>query len=226
MVSVIFDLEGTLVSTIETKAEAIRESRQQTCNKLIELGIPAETLAGIERSTLMRNKAGEYARTHLSAVRRLRFERELNQFLLENELRWAEESTLFPDTIQVLRRFRKLGVRMGIVTNTSRQAAETMLAKHGLRDYFDVVVTRDDVARLKPEPQGIFLVVERLQDRDTFMIGDMGYDLEAAKKAGIKSIMIKRELPHNLLSTDSRADYTVRSLAETLEIVSKGDVLR
>jgi len=225
MVSVIFDLEGTLVRTVEMKEEIILEFRQQTRKKLIELGIPAENLAGIEASTLMRNKASQYASKNLSDPERLKLERELNQFLLEYELKWAKESTLFPDTIPVLKTLREQRIRMAIVTNTSRQAAEAIFAKHGLSEYFDVVITRNDVSQLKPDPQGILLALKRLQDRNTLFVGDMPVDLEAAERAGIKSILVKRgRLPH-LFSSDLSADYTVRSLSEILEIIGKDAIL-
>ena len=40
MVVVLFDLEGTLVQTIENDEEAISEFRTKTKEKLVELGIP------------------------------------------------------------------------------------------------------------------------------------------------------------------------------------------
>jgi len=219
MVCVIFDLEGTLVRSVEMKEEAILDFRQQTRKKLIELGIPAETLAGIEGSTLMRNRASQYASKNFSESEKLRLERELNRFLLGYELKWAEESVLLPETMPMLGTLKGRGIRMAIVTNTSRQAAEIMFAKHGLSEYFDVVVTRNDVAELKPNPQGILLALKRLGDRAEFLVGDTRIDLEAAKNAGIKSIVVKRGWPHTLLPPESRADYSVKSLAEIVKII-------
>ena len=221
MISVIFDLEGTLVRSVEMKDEVILEFRRQTRNRLIELGIPAETLAGIEGSTMMRNKASQYANENFSEPERLRLERELDRFLLAYELKWADESVLLPDTMPMLRTLKDRGIRMAIVTNTSRQAAEVMFAKHGLSEYFDVVVTRNDVAELKPNPQGILLALKRLGDRAEFFVGDTIIDLEAAKSAGIKSIIVKRGWPHTLLPPDFRADYSVTSLTEIVKIIGE-----
>lgn len=219
MVSVIFDLEGTLVRSVEMSEEAILEFRQQTRNKLIELGIPSETLAGIETSTLMRNRASQYAEENLSDSERLRLERKLDQFLLEYELGWAKESVLFGDAVPVLDTLKERGIRMAIVTNTSRQAAEMIFAKHELSEYFAVVITRNDVVQLKPDPQGILLALERLGDRAEFFVGDTRIDSEAARNAGIKSIIVKRGWPHTLLPPDPHADYSVDSLAEITKII-------
>jgi len=221
MVSIIFDLEGTLVRSVEMSEEAILEFRQQTRNKLIELGIPSETLAGIETSTLMRNRASQFAGENLSDSERLRLERKLDQFLLGYELGWAKESVLFPDAVPVLETLKERGIRMAIVTNTSRQAAEMIFAKHGLSEYFDVVITRNDVIQLKPDPQGILLALERLGDRAEFFVGDTRIDSEAARNAGIRSIIVKRGWPHTLLPPDPRADYSVDSLAEITRIIQR-----
>jgi len=210
-----------LVRSVEMNEEAILEFRQQTRNKLIELGIPAETLAGIETSTLMRNKASQYANENLSDSQRQRLEHELNQFLLGYELKWAKDSVLFSDAVPTLKMLKERGIRMAIVTNTSRQAAETILAKHGLCEYFDVVVTRNDVAQLKPDPQGILLALERLGDRAEFFVGDTRIDSEAARNAGIKSIIVRRGWPHTLLPPDPRADYSIESLAEITRLIQR-----
>jgi len=221
MVSIIFDLEGTLVRTVEMTEEFILDFRWQTRKKLIELGVPEETLAGVETSALMRNKAIQYAEASLSNSEKVRLVRELDRFLLGYELKWADDSRVFPDTLPALRTLESRGIRMAIVTNTSRQAAHNILVKHALSEYFDVVITRDSVAQVKPDPQGVFLAMERLGERNAFFVGDMPVDSEAARRAGIKSILIKRSWPPHLFSFEFPADYTVESLAEIPRILEE-----
>jgi len=221
MVSVIFDLEGTLVRTTEMTEQIIRDFRRQTRNKLIEFGVPEETLTGVETSALMRNKAVRYADTSLSNSEKARVMQELNRFLLGYELKWAENSKIFPDTMPTLRTLRSRGIRMAIVTNTSRQAAQSILANHTLSEYFDVVITRDSVAQVKPDPQGVFLTMERLRERNAFFVGDMPVDSEAARRAGIKSILIKRSWPPHLFSFEFPADHTVESLSDIPKILKE-----
>jgi len=221
MVSILFDLEGTLVRTVEMTEEIILDFRWQTRKKLIELGVPEETLAGVEGSALMRNKAIQYADANLCSSEKVRLVRELDRFLLGYELKWADDSRLFPDTLPALRTLKSRGIRMAIVTNTSRQAAHNILVKHALSEYFDVVITRDSVAQVKPDPQGVFLTMERLRERNAFFVGDMPVDSEAARRAGIKSILIKRSWPPHLFSFEFPADYTVESLAEIPRILEE-----
>lgn len=148
MIAVLFDLEGTLVQTPWEEPEHVLEFRRQTRRKLIELGIPSSVLEGIERSTVMRNKASEYVEKHFSKAEAKRFKREIEKFLKYYEMDAARNSKLFPETLSALNKLKKLGIKMGIVTNTSREAVNTVFRLHGLKRYFAVVVTREDVKDL------------------------------------------------------------------------------
>jgi phosphoglycolate phosphatase-like HAD superfamily hydrolase len=63
--------------------------------------------------------------------------------------------------------------------------------------------------------------MEWLRERNAIFVGDMPVDLEAARRAGIKSILIKRSWPPHLFSFEFPADYTVESLAEIPRILEE-----
>jgi hypothetical protein len=65
-VAVLFDLEDTLVQTLWADQQHVIKFRRKTRKKLLELGIPDSVLEGIERATIMRNKAIEYIEENLS----------------------------------------------------------------------------------------------------------------------------------------------------------------
>ncbi len=120
MVVVLFDLEGTLVQSMETDQKAVLEFRTKTREELVTLGIPRSALEGVTTSTLMRNKALEYVEEHFSEEEAKIFHREMDKFLKKYELYWADRSRIFSDTLPTLRRLRELGYKMGVITNTSR----------------------------------------------------------------------------------------------------------
>lgn len=219
MVSVLFDLEGTLVQTVQITKQLVDEFRSGTRKELVELGIPKEILEGITSSSLMRNMAGQYANAHFSQAKKAMLKQELDQFLQMYELDWAKRSTLFPDTIHVLTTLKERGISTAVVTNTSRKAARTIFAKHGLWKHLDVVVTRDDVAELKPSPEGILRALEGLDRRDAIFVGDLPIDLEAARAAGVRSVLIDRGWSHDMSSSNAEPDHTVDSLSGILEII-------
>lgn len=214
MVSVIFDLEGTLVQSVPMTDRAILEFRKETRRTLVELGVPKEILADAETSTLMRNRAKEYADSNLTVSEKRGLMEGLDRFLLGYELKWAQDSTRFSDTVPTLRTLRSRGIKMAVVTNTSTQAAEAILSKHELADYFTTVVTRNDVELLKPDPQGTLLAIERLHDRNPVFVGDLPVDIEAARGAGIKSVLVKRDWPNHAFPSNTQPDHVVGSLSE------------
>jgi len=215
-VAVLFDLEDTLVQTPWANHQHVIEFRRRTKEKLIELGIPPSVLEGIERATIMRNKSIDYIEKNLTKANAKKIYEEMEKFLKRYELDSANSSKLFPDTVSTLSKIKKLGVKVGLVTNTSREAVETVFQRHGLKSYFDVVVTRELVKKLKPDSEGVLLALKKLRVESFFMVGDLVHDSLAAKNANGISIIVKRN-PEEKMNFE--ADYFVQSLSEILIIV-------
>jgi len=217
MVVVLFDLEGTLVKTEWEEWNHVLLFRRETRKKLLELGIPPHVLEGEERSTIMRNKALDYVKKNLDGAKIKQFQREVEKFLEHYELSAAKSSRLFPETLSALRQLKGLGCCMGLVTNTSKKAVDHYFSMHGLGNYFGVVVTREDVAKLKPDPEGVLLALKRLPKKCFFLVGDLEHDAIAAEKAGGLSIIVNRDASK---VPQFHADFVVKSLAEVPTIVS------
>lgn len=239
--TVLFDLEDTLVQTPWLDPQHVVEFRHRTRQKLVDLGVPSIVLAGIERATIMRNKASEYVEQKFSKAETERFKLEMEKFLCRYEQDSAERSRLFPDAVSALKRLRRLGVRMGLVTNTSAKAVNTVFQMFNLEQYFDVVITRECVKRLKPDPEGILLAVKQLGGNKFFMVGDLAVDVLAAKTAKALAILVRipgksdsqdlfKSLPSEVLEkaqslldgkSDLSPDYVIQSLDELPAIVHK-----
>lgn len=76
--------------------------------------------------------------------------------------------------------------KLGIVTNIPRLNATTVLDKFGLTDFFDVIMTIEDVNRQKPDPEIIFKACNMLgcKPENTVLVGDTESDVIAGKQAG------------------------------------------
>ena len=239
-VAVLFDLEDTLVKTPWSGRQHVLEFRRDTRRKLIDLGIPKTVLEGVKRATLMRNIASEYVQRHFSEEKARIYRREMEIFLNHYELDSAKKSRLFPETISTLQTLRELGAKIGLVTNTSRRAVDVVFKMHGLKEYFDVVVTREDVSKLKPHPEGVLLATRKLGAKRILVVGDLVLDVLAAKGADGVAIIVARDLeksgsqdlfkslPGEVLEESRRAleeggglraDYVIQSLREVPVIV-------
>jgi HAD superfamily hydrolase (TIGR01549 family) len=237
-VAVLFDLEDTLIKTPWSDHQHVLEFRRNTRRKLVDLGIPKTVLEGIERATIMRNVASEYVERRFSEAKARIYRREMDRFLNHYELDSAKKSRLFPETLSTLETLRQLGAKMGLITNTSRKAVDVVFQAHALKGYFDVVVTREDVRKLKPDPEGILLAIRKLGVRRFLFVGDLMLDLLAAKGANGVAVMVTRDLEksqdvfrslpaENLRKNkgalggagDFQADYVIQSLSEVPAIV-------
>ena len=82
-------------------------------------------------------------------------------------------------------------MKVGVFTGAGRGAAEILLTHTGLRKYFDVVVTGDDVPRPKPAPDGILAACEALgaSVEETAYVGDAPNDMQAAAAAEVLAVL-------------------------------------
>ena len=116
----------------------------------------------------MRNTAIDYVKKNYDEKKANLFNLEMDRFLKRYEMSWAKQSEIFPETLPVLNKLKKLGYRLGIVTNTSLEAANYMLSLHGIRDFFEAIISRESVKKLKPDPEGILLALKKLNEKNLF----------------------------------------------------------
>lgn len=108
------------------------------------------------------------------------------------ETRGSQKSVPFSDTVETLNELKRRGVRLAVVTNSGRSATMGILDRHRLTSYFEFVLTRDDVERLKPDPDGLARAVSRfsLPASSILFVGDSALDILAARRAGLKMVSV------------------------------------
>jgi len=96
--------------------------------------------------------------------------------------------TALPGAEDLLRSLKKRGLGLGLATNRDRPWEA--LASVGLAPYFDSAAGALEVARVKPAPDMLWLVMERLEalPDQTIFIGDAPSDMAAAARAGVRGV--------------------------------------
>lgn len=105
-----------------------------------------------------------------------------------------ERVTLMPGVVAALERFRP-HFRIALATNSIRHDVDFVMDRFGLRGWFDAIVTRDDYARAKPDPDA-FLTAARHLDLPgdaCVVIEDAHKGVLAAHRAGIPVIAVPNE---------------------------------
>ena len=112
-----------------------------------------------------------------------------------HERRAMEQAVLEPFAIEALTAMRDLGFATAIWTNNDRVVADFVLARFDLLPHLDLVVTRDEVRRLKPDPDGLRVVRERWPDASRIVVvGDSWVDGLAAQAAGVPFIAYRPDV--------------------------------
>jgi len=109
---------------------------------------------------------------------------------------------------------RRLGIRLGVASSSSRQWVDGHLTRLGLREHFEVLRCRDDVKIVKPDPALYLAVLEAtgLSATDAVAIEDSPNGVWAAKRAGLKCVAVPNALTARL--DLAHADLRLDSLAE------------
>jgi phosphoglycolate phosphatase len=118
------------------------------------------------------------------------------ELALDHERRAMEVAALEPGALAAVVGARRGGFATAIWTNNARELTLPALARLGLADEVDLVVTRDDMRALKPDPDGWRVIAEHFggsgngvgNPRDAVVVGDSWVDGVAAAKAGVSFI--------------------------------------
>ena len=120
-----------------------------------------------------------------------------------------------PDVLAAL---RSRGYRVAILTNNSLAGASAALRAAGLAGAAETVVTRDDVAAMKPAGDGAVEALRRLGGPErAYVVGDSWIDGAAAAAAGAHFIAYRRTA-EELRVHAVRPWHVITHLAELLDI--------
>jgi len=111
---------------------------------------------------------------------------------------------------------------MAIVTSSSRRTADSHLALAGIRDRFEMILTRDDVTRGKPSPDLYLLAASRLGLSPELCVAveDSNHGVTSAHAAGAITIMVPDILPPTDESR-TRCVAVVDDLGAVLEMLQQ-----
>jgi pyrophosphatase PpaX len=170
----LFDLDGTLIDTIEM----IMASARYATATVLGQALPDDVLRhniGVPLVAQME----EYAPGHSAEL--LAVYREHNARVHDDMIRE------FPGVDAALRALSAKGFRMGIVTSKSRPVAQRGLDHFGLGGLFEVLVGYEDTQIHKPDPYPVLEAIERfgVSAEKSLYCGDSPHDMDAGIAAGV-----------------------------------------
>jgi HAD superfamily hydrolase (TIGR01509 family) len=194
--AVLFDLGGTLIDVRDFSAWAGVAAR-------VGVTVEPEALAQAYRTWMEKDpvndgitEASWWAGVLTEAASRPVPPPEAERFLSAATAVWVEPR-LFSDVRWCLDTFRRQRRRLGVISNSTSQAAiQDLMRRVGILDYFSVVVSSGTEGVRKPDPEIFRRSVERIAVPPTgaFYVGDLpNTDARAAQAAGLGSVWLHRD---------------------------------
>ena len=209
----VFDLDGTLVGA----HTAFSEIKERLRERLLSEGIPEDLIGDL---TPM------YETLHRISRETGRDFEELHNHLRELEIERMDSSYLFEGSREVLEFLKDRGIKIALMTRSCRDAAVKALRMHGILEYFDLMVAREDVPveELKPNRGQLERILKHfgIPPSKTVMVGDHGYDIVPANELGVLSVLVtSNETGRMSFSIDAQAHFEVPTMKELLPLLRR-----
>jgi pyrophosphatase PpaX len=204
---VIFDVDGTLTETLELIFATFNYVAEKYAGKRFS---PAEI-------TAMFGPPEEVAVERLVGDGRL--PAAMTDFFDFYKRNFHLMAKLYPGMDEILKFLKEKKLLLAVFTGKGTRSTEITLQEFGIRQYFDMIVTGNDVVNHKPSAEGIRKVMDRfkLPPGEVLMIGDAVADVKASHEAGIPIAAVVWDSYAKDKIMQMKTDYLFHNVAELRE---------
>ena len=179
--AVIFDLDGTLIDSYEAHVESFRRA-------LKRFGLTVE-------DAVIHRRFGKPAKQIIKEILPEAQHRHIDEIVRYKRLEFIDTSKdmqVFDGVETLLKYLKEKGFSICLATSADSPSVMRVVNKFGLESYFDVILSSNDVKEAKPNPEMFIQASKRLEvdPKNCLVIGDSPFDVIAAKKAGMKIIIV------------------------------------
>src|SRR5438105_2685730 len=134
---------------------------------------------------------------------------------------FANRVGLFPSTKDVLNELREAKLRLAVATSSVSASARPFLDRHQLTQFFEVIITGDEIERGKPAPDIYLRTAEKLAiaANECLVIEDSLSGIAAAKGAHMRVAAIPDRRFVDPDDYKKEADYVLNDLPEIPALV-------
>jgi len=207
---IIFDLDGTLVDTVQDITDALNYGLKPYGIKSLTVRDTVEMVGeGISR---LIEKILSVEKKHLK-------EDIIKRFLEYYSEHLADSSREYPYVKETLEKLKYL--KKAVISNKGENLSRRLLEKLGIAQYFNLIIGSDTTGEKKPSPMPVLYAVSKLSvsPQESMIVGDSNYDIEAGKKAGIRTVAVT--YGYRAKEFLIGADYLISDLKELVSLITE-----
>lgn len=181
---VIFDIDGTLVDSNRAHAESWAETLRSYGYSVSADQV--QPLIGMGGDKLLPKLIG----VDIESDEGKKYSEHRTRLFFEE---YFPSLRAFPGTRALAQRLHDDGHVLVVASSASEEELEKLLGLAGIKDLLTDATSSDDAERSKPDPDIVHAAIRQsgLPARELVMIGDTPYDVEAAKRAGVRIIAVR-----------------------------------
>lgn len=179
--AVIFDMDGTILNTLEDLKNATNYSLRQ-------FEMPERSLEEV-RMFVGNGIRKLVERAVPSGTSEEKIAQVLDVFLEYYEIHSADNTSPYPGILELVEKLKKSGIKTAVSTNKADVPAQE-LGREYFNGIFDLIVGQQDGLKVKPAPDSVnkILSILDIQKKDAIYIGDSDVDVQTAKNSGLDFI--------------------------------------
>lgn len=215
--AVVFDFDGTLAGlNVDFRGmrarvlECIRSHGEAP--EAFEGLFALEMVAGAAEAIAARDPAGAE-----------KFRREAMGAIRDTEMEGARQGSLFDGVPAMFLDLRSRNIRTAVVTRNCREAVCTIYP--AIEEHADLLVARDGLLRVKPDPDHLLTALERLDvvPEKAFMVGDHPMDIETGKAAGTLTAGVLTGLSSREMLLETGCDLILEKAVDIVAILEQAN---
>lgn len=179
--AVIFDMDGTILNTLEDLKNATNYSLRQ-------FGMPKRSLEEV-RMFVGNGIRKLVERAVPAGTPEEKIAQVFDVFLEYYEIHSADNTSPYPGILELVEKLKKSGIKTAVSTNKADVPAQE-LGREYFNGIFDLIVGQQDGLKVKPAPDSVnkILSILDIQKKDAIYIGDSDVDVQTAKNSGLDFI--------------------------------------
>jgi HAD superfamily hydrolase (TIGR01549 family) len=207
---VIFDLDGTLVDTLDMHILAFAKLFQEIKLTISKERI-SENMGRTPKDTLL-TLIPEIKEDQNRLITLANRKEEILSTLLEN-------IPLFKGAQKLLDHLKKQKIPLALASSTPKFNVEKMLTSAGILDYFNVIITGEDITVGKPNPEVFLKAASKghFSNDECMVIGDSPHDVFASKNAEMRIVAINTGKHSFEEIQKTKPDIHLKTLVELIE---------